>query len=391
MKKILVFGLVGIMLCCMMVPASYAFRVSPAKIEGVEIPKGKTGVVILNLTGSVINEQIKIFPTDIMVDRRGNLSFEKLKNWKYSCLSWIKLPEERILTLSKNRVKELEFKIKVPYTAKPGQYYACIMIEPTEFTPIERKIGGVTTVLNIKSRIAVPIIITVPGRIAKLDGKAISAEVKVKKEEVKVLATFKNEGNVIEEVRGKAQIVNKADRKVYDVVTLKALNPSAADGMGKVFPECLRDFEGVVKKPLPIGEYEARISFDYGIKFRQAKIRTEFAITEEIAVSQKELLVLAVEPELLELLMPRGGRIIKGLKVSNLDFEPLEVEVVSSKWIKIEPAKFRIPAGRSKNLRIVITIPQGEEPQRTGKIVFKPERGKPANVDVVIRCEEENK
>lgn len=391
MKKTLMFGLV-LTLVLLMVPASYAFRVSPAKIEDFVIPKGKTGVAVLHLTGSVMNEKIKVYPTDIIVDRRGNLSFEKLENWKYSCLDWIKLPEERILTLSKNRVKELEFRIKVPYTAKPGQYYACIMVEPTEFTPVKGKIGGITTVIGLKSRIAVPIIITVPGRIAKLDGKVISAEVRAEKEEVKILATFKNEGNVIEEVRGKAQIVNKENKKVYDVVTLKALNPSAADGMGKVFPETLRDFEGVVKRPLPIGEYEARISFNYGIKFRQARARAEFAITQEIAKSQKELLVLVVEPEILELLMPRGGRLLKAVKVSNLDFNPLEIEAISSnRWIKVEPSKFRIPAGRSKNLRVIVTIPQGEEVRRTGKIVFKPERGKPVAVEVVVKYKEENK
>jgi len=391
MKKILMFGLV-LMLIFLTVSASHAFRVFPAKIEGVEIPRGKTGVGVLHLKGSVMNEKIKLYPTDIIMDRRGNLSFKKLENWKYSCLDWIKLPEERILTLSKSRVKELEFKVKVPYTAKPGQYYACIMIEPTEFTPVKRKIGGITTILNLKNRIAVPVIITVPGRIAKLDGKVISAEVRAEKEEVKILATFKNEGNVIEEVRGKAQIVNKENKKVYDVVTLKALGSSVADGMGKIFPETLRDFEGVVKRPLPIGKYEARISFDYGIKFRQARARTEFVITQEIAKSQKELLVLAVEPGILELLMSRGGRLLKGVKVSNLDFNPLEVEAISNnQWIKISPEKFMIPAGRSKNLRIVITIPQGEEPQRTGKIAFKPERGKSAVVNVVVKSREESK
>ncbi|GAH96146.1 unnamed protein product, partial [marine sediment metagenome] len=41
------------------------------------------------------------------------------------------------MTLTKGKTKELEFKIKVPYNVKPGEYYACIMIEPTEFTPVE--------------------------------------------------------------------------------------------------------------------------------------------------------------------------------------------------------------------------------------------------------------
>ena len=95
MKKLVKFTALGICLALFLsFNNCFAFRVSPAKIEGVEIPKGKTGIGVLHLRGSVINEKIKLFPTDIMMDRRGNLNFERLEDWKYSCFSWIKLPEE---------------------------------------------------------------------------------------------------------------------------------------------------------------------------------------------------------------------------------------------------------------------------------------------------------
>jgi len=396
MKKIWMFGLV-IMLIFLMIPTAYAFKVSPAKIEGVEIPKGKTGVGILYLTGSVINEEIKIFPTDIMVDRRGNLSFERLEQWGYSCFDWIKLPEEKILTLSKSRIKELEFKIKAPFNAKPGQYYGCIMVEPTEFTPIKREIEGVTTVLNLKSRIAVPIIIEVPGRIPKLKGKVISAEAKITPEEIRILSTFQNEGNIIEEVRGEAQIINKENKRVYDVVTLKALNPSAADGMGKVFPECLRDFEGVVKRPLPVGDYELRVSFDFGLGIRKARARADFSVTEEIAVSQKELLTLAVVSELLEFELKPGGMVMGGLEVINFDFQSLRVAISTFpekvSWLQVTQTELNLRANGSRKIRFRIKIPWDWEEEkfiveRSAKIVLTPERGKQIVVDVVVKEEQ---
>lgn len=367
----------------------FAFRVSPAKIEGVTISKGKTGIGILHLRGSVINEKTKIFPMDIIVDRRGNLNFERLEDWKYSCFSWIKLPEVRILTLTEGKTKELEFKIKVPYNAKPGEYYACIMVEPTEFTPIKGEIGGVTTVLNLKSRIAVPIIIEVPGRIRKLGGRVIDTSVGIGKEEIKVLATFQNMGNVIEEVRGNARIINKADKKIYDVVTLKALNPSAADGMGRVFPETLRDFEGIVKRPLPTGNYEIRVAFDYGLKVRKARARADFSVTQELAISLAELLTLATESELLEFQLKPGGMVMEGLEIINLDFQSLRVAISTfpekMPWLRIAQTKLNLRAGQSRKIRFRIKIPRDEKVERSAKIILTPERGKPIIVDLIIK------
>jgi len=389
MKKLVKFAALGICLALLLsFDNCFAFRVSPAKIEGVEIPKGKTGIGVLHLRGSVINEKIKLFPTDIMMDRRGNLDFGRLEDWKYSCFSWIKLPEERLLILSKGKTKELEFKIKVPYNAKPGEYYACIMVEPTEFTLIELETGGAPIALNWMNRIAVPIIIEVPGRVRKLGGKVIDTSVDVGKEEIKILATFQNMGNVIEEVRGNAQIINKTDRKIYDVVTLKALNPSAIDGMGRVFPETLRDFEGIVKRPLPAGDYEIRVAFDYGLKVRKARARTNFSVTQELAMSLKELLTLATESEFLEFELKPGGMVIKGLGITNLDFQPLRVaiSILPEKipWLRITQTELNLKAGESRKIRFRIKIPRDEKVERSAKIVLTPERGKSITIDFII-------
>jgi len=393
----------------------FAFRVAPAKIEGLTVKRGKTATAVLSLTRSVIDEKIKLYLTDIITGRRGNFSFEKLKDWKYSASEWITLHKvrkveeetregvkaqtiriispiykEREVLILKKSPTYIGIEVKAPYNVKPGQYYACIMVEPTEFTPIKRGI----TVLNVMSRIAVPIIIEVPGRLPRITGKAVSSEAEVKEEEIKVLATFENTGNILEEVRGKARIINKENKRLYDIVTLKALNASSPDGMGKVFPETLRDFEGKVTRPLPAGEYEVRVAFDFGRKGRKAQTKTSFTVTEAVAVKQKELLILAVKPELLEYSLIPGGYHIEAVKVENIDIvESMEIEAQSSaEWIKVSPDKFKLAPGRSRKIKVMVRIPRDTETvERSGKIAFKAERGKLVFVDVVVHNAREKK
>lgn len=474
MKKVTMTFILGILMVFLLTSNSFAFKVSPAIIDKVELARGQTGVANLTLIGSKRQEKIKIYPTDVRIDRDGNRNFEKFEDWKYSAREWIDV-EAQTLTLSKNKAKKLEFKIKVPYMADPGQYYACIMIEPTEFTPVDQEIDGVNTTLNTKSRIAVPIILTVPGREEKLDGDAVKVEVenisfskrervvavvnhliqqygrtfkgmekekidsavdkiediftrhingKISEDKAKdllleiesqegqlfdkeivqvfmedkerilddldakqglnVFATFENTGNVIEEVTGEAKIVSTEQNRVYNEVVLRALNSSTKDGMGKVFPELKRDFEGKVTRPLPEGNYEVRVSFDYGRKYRKARTREEFEITESIAADEDELLIISSSKESLEFSMARGGTMLKGLEINNLSFEPTKVEVSSNSWMKVQPDEFTLQPDRSKNLRIAVEIPKGEEPKRSGKIVFKPEKGKSIEVEIEV-------
>src|SRR6056297_1807085 len=324
MKRVGQILILGTLIVFLLISSCSAFKVSPAIIDGVELARGKTGIANLTLIGSKRQEKIKVYPTDIRIDREGKRNFKKIEDWKYSCREWIDV-ESQTLTLSKNNPEKLEFRIKVPYTADPGEYYACIMIEPTEFTPVEQEIEGVNTTLNTMSRIAVPIILTVPGREEELGGKATKVDIKnttfserervvsvvnhiiqhygrsfkglekekidsaideieeiftnhikgdiseekaedlllsitVNEEELfpkevvksflndkekilenldsqeglNIYATFENTGNVIEEVTGEATIVNTENNKVYDKITLKALNSSRKNGMGKV-------------------------------------------------------------------------------------------------------------------------------------------------------------
>ncbi len=94
---------------------------------------------------------------------------------------------------------------------------------------------------------------------------------------------------------------------------------------------------------------------------------------------------MITEPNLLELKMSPGAFRAKAMRVANLDFEPLEVEVASLvPWLRTNLARFRIQPGKQQSLRIDIYIPAGEPAERMGKILLLPERGKPVTVDIIV-------
>jgi len=411
--KLVTLG-VGLVLFLSLVPSSFAYRVEPIRIY-LTVARGKTETAVLFLTGNVSNEKVLLYRTNIISDRRGIYSFEKLEEWKYSALKWLKLykvrkvektsegkgeigiasspyKEKETIFLKKDKPTSVGIVVKVPHNIKPGEYYACIMVEPAELSLIKGERGKIKTSIHYGFRIAVPVIVTVPGAVPKMNGRIVESNVDVREKEIKILATFENTGNVLEYVKGKAEIINKTDRRIYDIVTMKALNPQFEDGAGEIFPETLRDFEGVVKRPLPKGEYEVKLSFNYGLRLRKARARTEFSVTQEIAISQKELLTLAAQPELLEFKLKPGEMVMEGLEVINFDFQPLKVAISTipekMSWLQIAQTELNLVANRSRKIRFRIRIPRSEKVERSAKIILTPERGKQIVVDVIVKPEE---
>lgn len=409
--KFAVFG-IGLLLLSFLASGGFADKVSPPRIY-LTIPRGKTETAVLFLRGTTFNEEVSLYLTDIIVDRKGNFQFEKLEDWKFCARDWLKLyrvtkleektPEgkvktriiaplykqKEVLALKTDRDTYIGIKVTVPFNIKPGQYYAGIMVEPAEFRTYRGVVEGKAVAVRKITRIAVPITITVPGRVSQLSGKAIFAGAEIKEDEIKILATFENTGNLIEFARGRAQIVNKADGKIYDDIVIKALNPIFPDGTGQIYPEMLRDFEGVVKRPLPVGDYEIRVAFDYGLKVRKARTRADFSVTQELAISLAELLTLATESELLEFELKPGGMVMKGLEITNLDFQPLRVAISifpeKMPWLRITQTELNLRAGESKKIRFRIKIPRDEKAERSAKIVLTPERGKSITIDLIIK------
>ena len=373
--------IVGFFCLVLVMGSLYAFRVTPARLD-LTIARGKTVEVVLNLIGSrgAGREHLMVFPTDISMKRDGSLNFSRLEGFEYSAVPWIKLEQTRI-TLLGGQKKELKFKISVPRRAKPGEYYAVIMVEPTEFTNVRTK--DKPFMIKMKSRIAVVLVINVPGRIYEKKGEVVLAKVDETNGKIKITSTFRNAGNIHLDVSGTAIIRSKDGRTSFGQVALMAKGSQRKKAF--VFPGNLRDFVGVLERPLPRGEYVVEVAFDYGHKFKKAKLGSSFSITRQVKIDESKMEFLLVKPSTIELEVPSGALRTKVIRVVNTDYRSISVSVVSENgWIKVSPTSFVLKPGQSKNLKAVLSITDDKKERKAGKIVLRSDRGKPTEIKVLV-------
>jgi len=278
--------------------------------------------------------------------------------------------------------KELKFKISVPRTAEPGEYYSVIMCEPTEFTSSRFK--DKPAVLKMKSRIAVVFVIDVPGRIYEKKGEAISAKAEEADGKIKITSTFKNAGNIHLDVSGIATIRSDDGRTTFGQVKLSSPGRESKE-KEFVFPNSVLDFTGSLDRPLPKGEYIVDVAFDYGYKFRKAREKANFSIDREINVDESGMELLSVEPEEIKIELSEGAFRVKPIKLVNVDYRTLRVFTeTEGEWLKVAPSEFTLRPGGSKVLKAVLSIPKDEKEKRIGEIVFKPDKGKFIRIPVVV-------
>lgn len=358
-----------------------AVKVSPVRLD-LTIGRGTTNEIILTLTGSQATkpETLMVFPTDISMSRNGTLRFDRLEGFKHSAVPWIKL-EQANYTLLEKQTKELKFKISVPRSADPGEYYSVVMVEPTEFSNVKDKDRPI--MVQMKSRIAVVIVIDVPGRIYEKKGNVLSASVQEENGKLKILSTFNNSGNIHLDVTGTASIRSKDGKTRFGQTKL------IATGTGKeetfIFPGNARDFEGVLDKQLPKGEYVVDVMFDYGAKIKKAITSSDFSISRETNADESKNEYLTLDSKTTELKIPVGALRTKVVKVSNTDYRAINVSVESEDWIKVEPKNFTLQPGASRNIKTTISIAEYKQPIMETKITFRPDRGMPSEMKIQIK------
>jgi hypothetical protein len=348
-----------------------AFRVTPARLDLI-IARGTTQEVVLVLLGSKSEkpESLMVFATDISMMRNGSLKFDRLEEYKYSAVPWIKFEQTKYALLEK-QAKELKFKISVPTSADPGEYYSVVMVEPTEFSDIKAKDKPLN--LQMKSRLAVVIVIDVPGRIYEKKGAALSTSVQEENGKLKIISAFNNTGNIHLDVTGRASIRSKDGKTRFGQTKLMALGTNKEEAF--IFPGNIRDYEGVIDKPLPKGEYICDVIFDYGNKVKKATASSPFSISRAVNIDESKNEFLGLESKHLELVVPAGALRTKVLKVSNVDYRSIQVSVASDSWVEVEPKSFSLQPGESKNIKATFSMSEYKQPIVDTRIVFKPDRG----------------
>ena len=365
--------------------SALAFRLSPASIEK-EIKRGAKQTIVLNIANSAANPiRCRLYATGLEVKRDGKQVFEGAAA-EYSTVDWLK-PKESEFEIPAGGTKEMEVEISVPKNAQAGEYFAVIMAEST--VPARGKTPqGVEISIGVNYRLGCITRITVPG--GTVTKRAEISEVKVEipspeseTQDIKVTATLENKCQVHLDAEGTVQIRNLKGR-VFDKFVLQAAGKDVK-GEAFIYPEGMRDFSGTIERPLLPGEYVAEVSFDYGYRFRRIRAETTFIVKEELSEKQKEFLTLSAQPNLLTLEMSAGTFRTQTIKLSNLDFEPLEIKVKSqAEWLKVNPDQLTIRPNNSRTLRIEVFVPAGEPVERIGKVLLTPARGKPVSVDVVV-------
>lgn len=395
MKKMVVFLMLMFGLG-LITNSTLAFRLTPASLD-IEVKRGESQTQVLKIGNSSENPiSCRVYVIGFEVLKDGKQLFEGA-NKKFSAVGWIsfrkrflglKIPWKKYKDLefevSPEGIEEAEIEIGVPKNAQPGDYYATIMAEST--VPGRAKTPqGVEVSVNL--RLGCITRITIPGRTIRKKAEISEVRVELPKPEteepVKIIATLENKCEVHLDGRGEVLIKNTEGR-VFDRFVLQGAGKEAK-GQALVYPEGSRDFWGVVERPLPPGEYVAEAVFDYGYQFRRLREKTFFVVSPEMGQKQREFLTMTVEPNLLELEMSSGAFRTQSLKVSNLDFEPLKVEVLtSSSWLGVKPSQLIIRPNNYITLRIEVAVPTEEPVARNGKIILKPEKGKAITIDVVI-------
>lgn len=375
MRKML---LIFLMLCLTMSQA-FATKVSPVRYD-VSINRGESKQFTINLTGSkgAYNQNLLIYPSDLFMSRTGALSFDLIVGNKNSAVSWIKM-ERNELSLLEEQSKELKFKISIPSNATPGEYYAVIMVEPKTFTDVKDKKNPV--MLQMKTRVAIVVVLDVPGRTYEKKGEIGETKVLETDKLVKLSSSFKNTGDIHLDVVAEATI-RSADGKInFGKFNLKAL--SSAKDEAFIFPSATRDFEGAFDRQLPKGDYIAEVSFDYGYAFKKAKKTEKFSITRETLLDESKAEFLSVKTKEFRLLVPQGASKMQVVQVTNIDYRPLQVTAVELDWIKVSPNTFTLKPGEVRNILLNIKVPTYDASlTKEATLSLKTDRGKASDLQI---------
>jgi hypothetical protein len=391
-----------------------AFKVSPVKFE-LTIPRGQSRdiALILNGTKGMNIENLAVYATDLSISKTGVYDFKRIEDSKFSAVPWIKLNEAKI-ALMEGQKKNLKFKISVPLSALPGEYYSLIMIDPSDLKRIPAKDKPLA--VYFKSRIYVALILNVPGRTYEKKARAAAAEmipvsrrlvqeIQAEKAQNKydakhdffhalpdfeqlggkalIRATFQNTGNTHLYASGTAVVRSRDRRTSFGKIKLAAMGSAKEEAF--TFPGDERYFVGVWDKTLPRGEYTVDVTFDYGAKVKMASASADFKIASGLQDDEARKELLRLEPPFLDLVVPAGALRTIVLKLSNTDFRPLSVSATApGDWLRVEPNRFTLQPGESRNIRLIVTMAAYKQPLLKTKIVFVADRGKKAELVLTL-------
>ena len=330
----------------------FAYKVQPLNYD-LTLNRGESTELELTLTGSKQDglEYLSIYLTDLSMARDGSLLFP-INGGKYSAKDWIKLSDKRA-SLSYKKGLTYKFKVSVPYTAKPGEYYCTIMLDPddvVQFDVTEKKVS-----VGKKSRVAVVVLIKVPGLTTPKDAKVLDSDFETG-DKNKISATLENLSIEHLKVSGTASVTSKDGTLGFGTVAL--ITQYTKEGKTFVFPSSTIDFYGTLDRTLPSGEYVLEVSFDYGYYSKRATYKKDFFVKRDVPLDESKANFLELETNEIKMIVPPNSLRTKDISITNTDYRPITFKLTNDDWIKVKPSspQITLKPGEKRWFRVVISI-----------------------------------
>ncbi len=363
-----------------------ASRVTPVRFD-MTIAPGTSKDFTLQLMGSKgeYSQSLLIYASDLSMARNGALGFDRIDNLKSSCVKWIKLEKEKA-TLFEEQKMPVKFQVNIPFDATPGEYYAIIMVEPEKYTNVKDKVKPI--MLQMKTRVAVVIVLDVPGRVYEKKGEATEANVIKTDSLVRITSTFKNSGNLHLDVMGEA-IVRSADGRIsFGKFDLQATGSSKKETF--ILPGSMRDFTGSLDRLLPSGDYKVDVSYNYGYDFKKANKSQKFTVVRKTPIKEDAAEFLAIGTKELRLQIPEGGRKTEVVRLTNLDYRPLSVDITSDgEGVTVSPNNLVLRPGEVRNVMATVSVPKYIGGKMESTITLKSERGLSSKIKVLASADKD--
>jgi hypothetical protein len=367
---------------CPVIRAHFNVRLSPILLELDIAPGGrKTFQVFLSNENPNKAVAIRAYPGEMIQEKSGTYAIYNEGKPEFSCSDWITIRQPEF-TIAPESSAVVTAEIKAPRDVYGGRY-AALVFEilpeagaderrvasvayhfkmPTFLEVTVRRFGGVVKKLEIVDFVAEPI--TNPAMLRKVGKNSMAFK-----------ATVKNEGNMHVKAKGTLLLKTGEGKRVRQV--------PLGTGRGIVLPGSKLDFKSILRKPDP-GEYVAFATIRYGSP-APALAEVPFTVSAQATTAEEfkaaSFLALRVRPEEIVQRTPAGG-----FRYINMIFRSQEAESVfvdsrimglyydergnlmvvdtnevsrsCAGWLKLEPQSFAVPPGRSKNIKLVASIPR---------------------------------
>lgn len=375
----------------------YTFILSPQLVELELLPGEKTKFSILLVNESKIrNARFLVYVSDLIEERTGKYKVVEPGTSSYSAASWIKVSPSDFV-IGPGDGMEILAEVTVPRGVIGGRYAVIVFELAPEEKSKEEKFGTLT----LHHRMTTAVEISIKRRTAKR--KAVISSLKVVstredetlarfgKEALMFTVSLRNEGNIHLFGEGTLTIRSKKRRRIRQI--------PLGGGRGTVLPDSTVDFQSVLRRGLPPGDYIAEAVIKYaGLRPAVAKIpftvsEEEMPLTKAGSFKPTREMSFGVEPELIEITAPPGSFRSTGLVVYNIEDRPIYVEIYPrameynpdgelvllpsakgsyycGEWLTINSSSFELSPGEKKRLSISVKVPQGEVGGRYANIVF---------------------